>query len=125
MARLYRGLASVVGMFALEAQAHGGNPPWIGAALLIALSGVLACIVVALATGFGPMLARLGIGVALAVVDFLAWIALIWSFQVATRNPVDAPEWMAWTALTFLLLFPWIIPAEQLVRARIKRAGRP
>jgi len=89
------------------------------------LSGVLACVVVALTAGSGPMLVRLGIGVALAVVDLLAWIALISGFQVATRNPVDAPEWVAGTALTFLVLFPWIIPAVQLALARIKRAGRP
>lgn len=114
---------ALAGAFAvLDAHAHGGVPPGGGAAILIALGGIVACIVVPLAVGSGRPLARWGTGTFVAVVDFFVWILLVVTVTAWNQGAVGLPEWVVWTTIGFLVLFPWIIPAVLLVYLRAKRA---
>ncbi len=104
------------------AYAHGGGvPPEAAVLLVIALAGIVACIVVPILVGRGPMWKRAAIGFAWAVVDLLAWWGLI---LLATRAGTAGliPEAIGYAMIGFLALCTWILPGVLFIVGR--RTGR-
>ena len=66
---------------------------------------------------------RAAIGSGWAVVNFLAWWALVYlAIQLGTHGLTTLPEALGYAMIGFLALFTWILPVVLLIRAR--RAGR-